>query len=451
MTKNKTAAIVLAAGLGTRMKSTLPKVMHPIAGRPMIRHLLDTLKRVEMDRIVVVVGPDQQEIVDAVAPIPCVVQQERLGTGDAVKAAMSALKGFQGDVLVVFGDTPLITRETIFAMLESRRAAPHPAVVVLGFEPDEPGAYGRLLIDPEDGRLEAIVEAKDASAEQRDIGLCNSGLMAVDGAVLPQLLSRLSNRNAKGEYYLTDLVALAREDGFDCAWVEGEEQELIGVNTRVDLAMVETLVQDALRTRAMEGGATLLDPSTVWLCHDTKVGCDVTIGPNVFFGPGVRVGDGVVIKGFCHIEGAHIAKNAIVGPFARLRPGAILDEDSHVGNFVEIKNATVESGAKVNHLSYIGDARIGAGANVGAGTITCNYNGFTKSHTDIGAGAFIGSNSALVAPVRIGAGALVGAGSTIGEDVPDDAIAVTRVAVKTVPGGAARYRQRRQAKKDGGA
>jgi len=451
MSKKKTAAIVLAAGLGTRMKSEKPKVMHPVAGRPMVNMLLDTLAKLHLDKVVVVVGPDMEEVEAAVAPHVTAVQYQRLGTGDAVKAGMGALDGFKGDILVLYGDSPLISEITLNSMLEARTPPEGqiaPAVVVLGFLPDDPGAYGRLVVDEEDGELLAIVEANDATPEELSIGLCNSGVMCFDGGLLPQLLSRLSDDNAKGEYYLTDCVGLARDDGFNCAVVEGDEEELLGVNSRVELAMLETLAQDRLREKAMKNGATLIDPSTVYFSYDTKIGKDVVIEPNVFFGPGVRVGNGVHIKSFCHFEGAHVDNGAIIGPFARLRPGTELAEGAKVGNFVEIKNATVEAGGKVNHLTYIGDARVGAGANIGAGTITCNYDGFLKSKTDIGAGAFIGSNTALVAPVSIGDGAIVGAGSTITHDVGENDIVTTRAEQKSVRGAAARYRERKRAEKE---
>ena len=455
MSKKKTAAIVLAAGLGTRMKSDLPKVMHPVGGRPMINHLLATLDKIHIDETVVVVGPDMEGLEAAVAPRKTAVQYNRAGTGDAVKVGMEALNAnggsFKGNVLILYGDTPLISEQTLNAMLEAREGgagALAPSVVVLGFEPLDPGAYGRLVLDDEDGELMAIVEANDATPEQREITLCNSGVMCFDGALLPQFLSRLSDDNAKGEFYLTDCVGFAREDGFHCVVVEGEEEELIGVNSRVELAQAEVIFQDAMRDKAMKGGATLIDPSTVYFSFDTKLGRDVVVEPNVQFGPGVKIGDRVRIKGFSHIEGARIADGSVVGPFARLRPGADLGEDVKVGNFVELKNAELKNGAKVSHLSYIGDACIGAEANVGAGTITCNYDGFLKHQTDIGAGAFIGSNTALVAPVNIGAGAIVGAGSTITRDVDADDIVTTRAEQKNARGAAGPYRDRKRAEKE---
>ncbi len=447
MSKSKTAIVVLAAGLGTRMKSTLPKVMHPIGGRPMVNHLLETVESLKPEKVAVVVGPDMEAVETAVAPHPTAVQTERLGTGHAVMAARDVVEGFKGDVLIVYGDTPLLTRQTLRRMLEARRAAPSPAVVVLGFIPDDPGQYGRLILDDE-GYLEEIVEYREAGPDELAVDLCNSGVMCVDGQLLFNLLDRVKNDNAKGEYYLTDIVALANEDGFQCAVVEGDEEELLGVNSRVELAGAEMLVQDQLRTRAMENGATLADPSTAYFSWDTVLGKDVTVGPNVVFGPGVTVGDNVEIRAFCHLEGAQVADGATIGPFARLRPGADVGVEARVGNFCEVKNATLETGAKVNHLTYIGDARVGEKANIGAGTITCNYDGYFKSLTEIGKGAFIGSNTALVAPVKVGDGAIIGAGSVVTKEVEGDELAVTRAPQKGIKGWAAKFREKRSAEKE---
>ncbi|RAU20403.1 bifunctional N-acetylglucosamine-1-phosphate uridyltransferase/glucosamine-1-phosphate acetyltransferase [Paramagnetospirillum kuznetsovii] len=447
MTSHTLAVIVLAAGMGTRMKSALPKVMHPVAGRPMISHLMDTVSGLSPDRVVVVVGPEMEQIAKAVAPLPTVIQADRLGTGHAVAQARSALGDFDGDVLVLYGDTPLITLATLERMLAERRSQRDPAVVVLGFKPMDPGHYGRLVVGAEG--LKAIVEWRDANEEQRENPLCNSGVMCIDGRRLWGLIDRLDNKNSKGEYYLTDVVELARFDGACCSHVEGDPAELLGVNSRSELAVAESLVQARLREAAMAGGATLIDPETVWLSWDTRIGRDVTVWPHVVFGPGVAIGDNVEIKGFCHFEGCSVADGAILGPYARLRPGAEIGEAAHIGNFVEIKKATVEAGAKVNHLTYIGDARVGAGANVGAGTITCNYDGFNKSFTDIGKGAFIGSNSALVAPVKIGDGAVIGAGSVITKEVGAGALAVARGSQMELAGWADRFRKQQQAKKKG--
>ena len=445
MTTHQLAVIVLAAGMGTRMKSEMPKVLHPLAGRPMIHHLMDTVAGLRPDRVVVVVGPGMDSLTEAVAPVPTVVQSERLGTGHAVKQARQALEGFTGDVLVLYGDTPLLTADTLERMLIERRCAKAPAVVVLGFKPGDPGHYGRLVVGGEG--LKAIVEWKDANSEQREIGLCNSGVLALDGQRLWGLLDRLSNVNAKGEYYLTDVVALARADGANCSYVLGEPEELLGVNSRAELSVAEAVVQRRLRLAAMAEGATLIAPDTVTFSWDTRLGRDVVVWPNVVFGPGVTVGDGVTIKGFCHFEGCSIAADAEVGPFARLRPEAMIGEGVHIGNFVEVKKAVLEPGAKVNHLAYIGDARVGAKANVGAGTITCNYDGFDKHLTDIGANAFIGSNSSLVAPITVGEGALVGAGSVITKDVSAGALAVGRGTQMELAGWADRFRERKRSEK----
>jgi len=446
-----TAAIVLAAGLGTRMKSDLPKVLHPLAGRPMIQNLLAGLAEIGVDDVVVVVGKGAEAVEAAVRPHPCALQADQLGTGHAVLQARDALAGadgtYGGDVLILFGADPLITPETFAAMLARRRADDPPAVVVLGFRPEDPALYGRLKTDAAGG-LEAIVEARDASPEELEIPLCNSGVMCVAGEHLFPLLAQVTNANKKKEYYLTDIVGLARAAGLSCAVIEGAAEELIGVDDRADLARAEAVMQGRLRARAMAEGATLLDPASVYFSFDTKLGKDVTVGQNVVFGPGVSVGDNVEIRPFCHIEGAEISAGAIVGPFARLRPGAKLGPDVHIGNFVEVKNATLEAGAKANHLSYIGDAHVGEKANIGAGTITCNYDGYFKHMTEIGAGAFIGSNTALVAPVKVGAGAITGAGSAISKDVPADALSVTRAPQRDAKGWAAKFRAAKQAEKD---
>ncbi len=448
MTSGACAAIILAAGMGTRMKSALPKVLHPVANRPMISHILTTLGAVSPERTVVVVAPGMDRVAKAVAPAETAIQTEALGTGHAVLAAREAMAGFEGDVLVLFGDTPLLTAETMRKMVAARRAANDPAVVVLGFRPDDPAEYGRLVTDG-DGGLEAIVEFRDATPEQREIGLCNAGIMAIDGKLMFSLLDAVGNDNAKGEYYLTDIVAIARDRQLACVAVEADDPvEVMGVNSRAQLAEAENAMQQRLRAAAMANGVTMTDPETVWLSADTKLGRDVTIEPNVFFGTGVTVADNVEIRAFCHIDQAEVESGCIVGPFARLRPGAKLGRDAHIGNFVEIKAAHVEEGAKVNHLSYIGDARVGAKANIGAGTITCNYDGFFKDITDIGAGAFIGSNTALVAPVKVGDGAIVGAGSVVTTEVEADALAVARGKQRNIGGWAKSFRTRRQAEKD---
>jgi bifunctional UDP-N-acetylglucosamine pyrophosphorylase/glucosamine-1-phosphate N-acetyltransferase len=436
----KTAAVILAAGKGTRMKSALPKVMHAIAGQPMIGHVLASLAPLGPSPVVVVVAPGMKNVTPAVAPHGTAIQEQQLGTAHAVIAAREALGADADDLLILYGDTPLITTSTLERLLGRRRAADKPAVVVLGMRPAEAAEYGRLVVDGE-GRLEAIVEYREATAKQRRIGLCNSGVMAVDGRRIWDLLAAVSNKNTKGEYYLTDVVAIARQQGLACAAIEAPAEELLGINSRAELAAAEAAMQARLRAHAMAEGATLIDPSTVWFSHDTRLGRDVVVGPNVVFGPGVDIGDDVEIRAFCHFDGAHVEKGAVIGPFARLRPGSVIGAGAHIGNFVETKNAKIAAGAKANHLTYLGDATVGEKANVGAGTITCNYDGFGKYETIIGPGAFIGSNSALCAPVTIGAGAFVAAGSVITRDVAPDALAIARSQQVEKPGWVTMFRQ----------
>lgn len=441
------ATIVLAAGKGTRMKSDMPKVLHKIAGRSMIGHVLAALEPLAPERRVVVISPGQDDVAAEVAPARTVIQTEALGTGDAVRAALGALEGFSGTVLVAFGGDPMFTAETLARLAAAREGDNPPDVVVLGFQTDNPDRYGRLVQD-DDGRLERIVEVSEAHMIDRPVRLYNAGIMAIDGAKLADLLAGLTTDNAKGEYYLTDIVRIARDRGGYVGVVEAPEEETLGVDSRADLARAEALMQVRLRTAAMEAGVTLVAPETVFLAHDTVIGRDTIVHPNVTFGPGVRIGSGVEIKSFCHLEAATVADGAIIGPYARLRPGAEIGLGAHIGNFVEVKAATIGAGAKANHLSYIGDASVGAGANIGAGTITCNYDGFSKFRTEIGAGAFIGSNTALVAPVTIGDGAIIGAGGTVTQSVEADALAVVRGEARVVPGGAARFRSKRQAAKN---
>ncbi len=433
------ATIILAAGAGTRMKSKKPKVLHEIAGRAMVSHLLDTVENLSPVRNIVVVAPGMDDVRAEVAPAQTAVQEVAKGTGHAVAAALPSLEGFTGDVLVLYGDTPLITLDSLQRMIDARRGDDKTAVVVLGFEPEDPAEYGRL-ITAVNGDLEAIVEFADASEAERAIGLCNSGVMAIQGTRIRELIDAVDNKNAKGEYYLTDIVEIARDKGLTCKVVKGDEDELLGVNNRMQLAEAEAISQSRWRKKAMMSGATLIDPGSVFFSADTVLGRDVVIEPNVFFGPGVAVEDHVRIKANSHIEGTRIGARAQIGPFARLRPGADIADDVKIGNFVEVKKATLERGAKVSHLSYIGDARIGEDANIGAGTITCNYDGYDKFKTDIGAGAFIGSNTALVAPVTIGAGAIVGAGSTVTNSVEEDALMVERADEAQKPGWAKRFR-----------
>ncbi len=423
---SKIAAIILAAGNGRRMKSSLPKPFHALAGLPMVAHAARAVAGVGLERLVVVAARETRERMAALLPeAEVVVQEAQLGTGDAVKAARAPLEPFDGDILILYADTALIRPASFEAMLAARRGGADPAVVVLGFRPDEGGRYGRLVLDA-DGGLERIVEYKDGTAAEQALELCNSGVMAVDGGVLFELLDELDNDNAQGEFYLTDIVARARARDRPAAVVEAAAAELMGIDTRADLAQAEALVQDRLRQRAMAAGVTLADPSSVYFSHDTEIAADVVIHPQVVFGAEVKIAAGAEIHSYSHLEGCTVGPGARIGPFARLRPEAVVGPDVRIGNFVEIKKSVIEEGAKVNHLSYIGDARVGAAANIGAGTITCNFDGFNKSHTDIGAGAFIGSNTALVAPVRIGEGAIIGAGSVISEAVADDALAVTR-------------------------
>jgi bifunctional UDP-N-acetylglucosamine pyrophosphorylase/glucosamine-1-phosphate N-acetyltransferase len=418
-------SIVLAAGEGTRMRSSRPKVLHAIGGQPLIAHVLAAVRGVG-EAAAVVVGPDADAVAAAVhALMPeadIAVQRERRGTADAVLTARTAIaRGFD-DVLVVFADTPLVTAETLARLRAPLGAGA--AVAVLGFRAADPTGYGRLITD--DGQLLAIREDKDASPEERKIGLCNGGLMALRGDVALPILERIRNDNAKGEFYLTDAVAIARDMGLRAVALETREDEVRGINTQAQLAETEAILQARLRTAALEAGVTLVAPETVHLCADTKLGRDVVIEPYVVFGPGVEVEDGARVRSFSHLEGARVGQGATVGPFARLRPGARLGARVRIGNFVEVKEADIEADVAANHLSYIGDARIGEGSNVGAGTITCNYDGFDKHRTDIGVGAFIGSNSALVAPVKIGNGAYVASGSVITHDVPPDALALGR-------------------------
>ena len=440
--------MILAAGKGTRMKSDVHKVLHPIAGRAMLDHLLGVLGTLAPARKVIVVGSGRDQVAGLVEARggELVVQEKQLGTAHAVRMTEERLGGFAGDVLILYGDTPLIEAETMGRMLDRLHGPDAPAAVVVGFRPADPGQYGRILARP-DGTIDKMVEFKDATPEERAVDLCNSGLMAARAEDLFPLLARVGNANAAGEYYLPDVIMLAAGDGRSSAVIEAEPWEMAGVNSRAELALVEAEWQRRRRLKAMADGVTLVAPDTVWFAHDTQIGRDTVVEPNVVFGPGVTIGEGVKVRAFSHIEGASIETGAEVGPYARLRPGAEIGAGAKVGNFVEVKKAKLGPGAKANHLSYLGDADIGAGANIGAGTITCNYDGFFKYRTNIGAGAFIGSNSALVAPVTIGEGALVAAGSVIVRDVADDAVALARGDQVEKPGRAKRFRERMQAKK----
>ena len=441
------AIVVLAAGKGTRMKSELHKVLHAIAGRPMIEHLLESAAELQPQRQVVVVGSGRDQLEAALGSRATIaVQEPQLGTGHAVQQAEAALAEFTGDVLILYGDVPFVTAETMRAMLDRLRRDDCPAAVVLGFEPADTLQYGRVI--SRDGRISAMVEYKDATPEQRECRVCNSGLMAVRSGDLFTLLARVGNSNAQGEYYLPDIVNIAIADGRTCAVViTAHPDEVAGINSRAELAEAAARWQQRRRRRAMDDGASLLAPETVWFAWDTVLGRDVTIEPNVVFGPGVSVADGVTIHAFCHIEGASLATGVEVGPFARLRPGAVLEENSKIGNFVEMKKATLGIGAKANHLTYLGDAEVGAGANIGAGTITCNYDGYFKHKTVIGERAFIGSNSALIAPVKIGADAIVAAGSAVSRDVADGELRMVRAEQLVKPGWADRFHDAMKKKK----
>jgi bifunctional UDP-N-acetylglucosamine pyrophosphorylase / glucosamine-1-phosphate N-acetyltransferase len=439
--------VVLAAGEGTRMRSSLPKVLHPVAGQSLLAHVLAAAPKGRDSALAVVIGPDHAAVADEVKHIrpdaATFIQRERLGTAHAVLAAREAIARGADDLLVAFGDTPLISAATF-----ERLRAPlkdGAALAVLGFHAADPTGYGRLLRKGD--RLTAIREHADASAEERDITLCNAGVMAFDGRKALAILDRIGNANSKNEYYLVDAVAIVREMGLEAVVIETDEDEVRGINTKAQLAEAEAVMQTRLRKAAMEAGVTLIAPETVYLAADTSFGKDVTIEPFVVIGPGVAIADGAVIHSFSHIVQTSIGRNASVGPYARLRPGTSLGDGARIGNFVETKAARLEAGVKVNHLSYIGDAEIGAHSNIGAGTITCNYDGFLKHRTTIGAGAFVGTNSSLVAPVKIGAGAYIGSGSVITKDVPDDAMALERSPQTNREGGAKRYRETKMRKK----
>lgn len=440
-------AIILAAGESTRMKSSMSKVLHPVAGRPMIAHVVESLVNASISSAALVLGRDADAVESAAArtdiDLSVFLQTERLGTGHAVLAARDAIAKGYDDILVVFGDTPLITAAPLMAARQG--LADGNDVVVIGFQTADPTGYGRLLV--ENGALLAIREQKDASEEEKKITYCNGGLMAINGAKALELLGKIGNANVKGEYYLTDIVEIVRAEGGRAIAVEAPETELTGCNNRAELAVIEAIWQKRRRHELMVSGVSMIAPETVFLSFDTQIVQDVLIEPNVVFGPGVTVESGAIIHAFSHLEGAHVGAGATVGPYARLRPGANLGPDSKVGNFCEVKKAEIGAGAKVNHLTYIGDAFVGEKTNIGAGTITCNYDGVNKHITRIGANAFIGSNSALVAPVSVGDGALVASGSVITEDVPSDAVAFGRARQEIKPGRAKILRERYQAEK----
>ncbi len=445
------AAIILAAGQGTRMKSRLHKVLHPIAGRPMLQHLVAEFRKLDLQRTVVITGASAESVETAMSNENCEFarQNEQLGTAHAALQAKSALSGFAGDILVCFGDVPLLKAATIAKMQERLRANDAPASVVLGFRPQDAKAYGRVIANS-DGQIEKMIEYKDATDEERQCDLCNAGPILARSEDLFDLLEAIDNDNAQGEYYLPDVVTVADSQGRSSAVVEADESEVAGVNDKLDLAVADALWQAEKREEVMRAGVTLRDPGSVFFSWDTDIAADVMVEPYVVFGPGVTVDEGANIRAHSHLEGCRIGPCCEVGPFARLRPGAVLEEGSKIGNFVEMKKAVLGKGAKANHLTYLGDADIGAGANIGAGTITCNYDGYFKYRTEIGENAFVGSNSALVAPVKIGKGAIVGAGATVTQDVADDALALVRAEQTEKQGWAKRFRDAMLAKKNKG-
>ena len=417
--------IVLAAGMGTRMNSDVPKVLHGLGGVPMLHHALAAGRALEPSRIVVITGHGAADVAKAAADfdaaVECLVQDPQLGTGHAVVQAAPMLAKAPGEAIVLYGDTPFVRPETLQAMLDARA---HHAVVILGFVPRDPGRYGRLVVQGD--QLLKIVEYKDATEADRAITLCNSGVVCAGAKTLFRLAAQITNANASEEYYLTDIVEIAQGQGLSVGFVTCPESETLGINTRAELAGAEAAFQTARRAEALDNGVTLTAPETVFFALDTHIGRDAIIGPNVIFGPGVTIESGAEVKGFCHLEGCHISRGATVGPFARLRPGAELAEDVHVGNFVEIKNSILDEGVKVGHLTYLGDAHVGQHTNIGAGTVTCNYDGVMKHRTEIGKGVFIGSDTMLVAPVTIGDHAMTASGSVITKDVPPEALAIAR-------------------------
>ena len=440
------ALIILGAGMGTRMNSDRPKVLHAIGGAPMLVHAMKAGASLEPAKTIVVAGHGAAEVEKAALSYDpdaqVVIQSEQLGTAHAVAQARDALAGFDGDALVLYGDTPFISAETLAAMAAARLTHD---IVVLGFHAADPGRYGRLIL--KDDQLDRIVEFKDASDEERAVTLCNSGVIMADGTTLFDLIAAVGNDNAAGEYYLTDIIGIGRDQGLKATVVECAEAETLGINSRAELAKAEAQFQTAMRTAAQEDGVTLIAPETVFFAHDTVIGRDTVVEPNVVFGPGVTIESGTTIRAFSHLEGCHVSRGSVIGPYARLRPGAELAEDVKIGNFVEVKNAQIAAGAKVNHLSYIGDAEIGARSNIGAGTITCNYDGVFKHRTTIGEDAFIGSNTMLVAPVTVGDAAMTGSGSVITRDVPPGDLAVARARQENKAGFATRLFEKLRAKK----
>lgn len=444
MSGNPLACIILAAGMGTRMKSSLPKVLHEVAGRPMIGWVIDSAAALKPEKIIVVTGPDMKTLAESVAPHSVAVQEKARGTGDAVRAALPALKGFEGDVLILLGDTPLITSASLKKLVSAKAKDLLGGLAVMGMKLKDPKGYGRLIVK-KDGSLEKIVEEKDATAAEKKTALCNSGAFCVDGKRLHKWAAKITSNNAAGEYYITDLPEIAARDNASThIYITPDAQEVKGCNTRGDLAVLEHIIQQRLREAHLNAGVTLREPKSVYFSYDTKIGRDCIIGPHVVFGPGVKIASGVEIKAFSHIEGAQIKKNASIGPFARLRPGARLEENVRIGNFVEVKNSRIGQGAKINHLAYVGDCLMGAETNFSAGAITVNYDGFQKHKTKIGKGVMVGSNVNLVAPVSIDDGAFIAAGSTITENVPANALSMERSKAEIRTGWAALYRKKKE-------
>ena len=450
---NNVSIIILSAGKGTRMKSSLPKVMHKVAGREMVNMVIDEAKKLNPQNITLVVSSEMEIFYEKIKNehknqhIDFIIQHERKGTGHAVSCTTQTFnnnKKLHKKVLILYGDTPLISHQTLEKMLQKIDDF---SLCILGFDDEDENAYGRLVIN-DSGHIEKIVEFKDASEIEKKIALCNSGVIAVDGDALPHLLSQIKNNNSAHEFYLTDIVAIANNQGLKCTFIKTNIAEVLGVNSRVELANIEKIKQKQIRQKMMENGVTLISPKSIHFNFDTEIAQDVIIYPHVFFGPKVKIESYVEIKSFCHIEGAKIQKNAVIGPFARLRPDTEIQENVHIGNFVEIKKSQIAKNSKINHLSYIGDSEIGENTNIGAGTITCNYDGFNKFKTTIGDNVFIGSNSALVAPVAIKNGAIIGAGSVITKDVEADDLAVSRSNQTNIPKGAVKFRKSKSIKKN---
>lgn len=433
--------MILAAGVGSRMKSRYPKVMQKVAGKPMLRWLIDTLEPLGPKKIVVVVGPDMPEVEALASPHTCVHQTERLGTGHAAQQALPELEGFDGDVFLMVGDMPLVTGETLLAIRDLKNNHPRPSLVAVGMRPEDPLRYGRIIVDKHN-RLEKIVEYKDASESERSVKLCNAGLYCVDNAGLKEWLPRLGNQNASGEYYLTDIVDIARRDDKPCACYEAHPDEVQAANSRAELATLETIAQKRLRTDLLANGVQMIAPETVFLSHDTKIGADTVLEPYQIFGEGVTVGAGVSVKGFCHLEDCTIGDEAEIGPYARIRGGSEIGLRARVGNFVEVKASRFAERATVKHLSYIGDGELGEYSNIGAGTVTCNYDGYSKHKTQVADNVSVGGNCTLVAPVTVGMGAYVAAGSVITDDIPKDALAFGRARQEVKRERAVKLRER---------